>query len=93
MNDLPAAQVEALQPQAPSRKLRLFFWFILGAFSVFFAEVTVGSSMFPFFDPFSIFVTCPLYALHILVLSSIALRHPRPLFASLFFAGAIFGLY
>ena len=49
--------------------------------------------MFPFFDPFSVLVTCPLYALHILVLGSIVLRHPRPLFASLFFAGVIFGLY
>jgi hypothetical protein len=93
VTDLVPAQADPLQPQAPSRKLRWFFWLILGAFSVFFAEVTVGSSMFPFFDPFSILVTCPLYALHILVLGAIVLRHPRPLFASLFFAGAVFGLY
>ncbi len=53
-----------LPKERPSRRIRLFFWVILGAFSVFFAEVTVGSSMFPFFDPFSILVTCPLYALH-----------------------------
>ena len=81
MTDLAAAQADALnpQPEAPSRKLRLFFWVILGAFSVFFAEVTVGSSMFPFFEPFSVLVTCPLYALHILVLAAIVLRHPRPL--------------
>lgn len=77
----------------PPQRIRLLFWVILGAFSVFFAEVTVGSSMFPFFDPFSVLVTCPLYALHILVLGSIVLRQPRPLFPSLFFAGAILGLY
>jgi hypothetical protein len=95
MSDLAATQADALnqQPVAPSRWVRLLFWFILGAFSVFFAEVTVGSSMFPFFDLFSILVTCPLYALHILVLGSIVVRRPRPLFASLFLAGAIFGLY
>jgi hypothetical protein len=95
MTDLAAPQANALnlQPEAPSRRVRLFFWVILGAFSVFFAEVTVGSTMFPFFNPFSILVTCPLYALHILVLAPIVVRHPRPLFASLFFAGALFGLY
>ena len=87
------ADTPDLGTDRPSRRIRLFFWVILGAFSVFFAEVTVGSSMFPFFDPFSVLVTCPLYALHILVLGCIVLRHPRPLFASLFFAGAIFGLY
>jgi hypothetical protein len=91
---IPAeADTPDLRTCGPSRRLRLFFWVILGAFSVFFAEVTVGSSMFPFFEPFSVLVTCPLYALHILVLAAIVLRHPRPLFASLFFAGALFGLY
>ena len=90
---LAEADTPDLRTDRPSRRIRLFFWVILGAFSVFFAEVTVGSSMFPFFEPFSVLVTCPLYALHILVLGSIVLRHPSPLFASLFFAGAIFGLY
>ena len=95
MTELAAAQADEtnLQAEGPSRKLRMFFWLILGAFSVFFAEVTVGSCMFPFFEPFAILVTCPLYALHILVLAAIVLRHPKPLFASLFFAGALFGLY
>jgi hypothetical protein len=49
----------------------------------------VHVSLFPFFEPFSVLVTCPLYALHILVLAAIVLRHPRPLFACLFFAGAL----
>ena len=80
------------QPE-PSRKIRWFFWLILGSLSVFFAEVTVGSDMFPFFEPFAILVTWPLYALHILVLGSIVLRQPQPRFASLYFAGCIFGLY
>lgn len=90
---LAEADIPEQRTDNPSRRIRLFFWVILGAFSVFFAEVTVGSSMFPFFDPFSVLVTCPLYTLHILVLGSLVLRQPRPLFASLFLAGAIFGLY
>lgn len=59
---------------SPSLKLRVLFWSILGAFSVFFAEVTVASAKFPFFDPFSVLVTCPLYALHILVLVDSRIR-------------------
>ncbi len=101
MNDDPASRPVSetvlcetdVRPSEPSWKIRWFFWLILGSFSVFFAEVTVGSDMFPFFLPIGILLTWPLYALHILVLGSIVLRRPWLRFASLYFAGCIFGLY
>ena len=78
---------------APPRRVRWLFWVILTAFSVFFAEITIGSMMFPFMDPFGLLVTCPLYGLHILVLATIVLKRGRASFASLYFAGNLFGLY
>ena len=87
------AAVRGPDDHAPPRRVRWLFWAILGAFSVFFAEVTIGSMMFPFVDPFGLLVTCPLYGLHILVLSTLVLKRGRASFASLFFAGNLFGLY
>ncbi len=77
----------------PGRRVRWLFWLILGAFSVFFAEVTVGATLYAFFHPFSLLVTWPLYALHILVLAGLVIRGPTVRFATLYFAGAVFGLY
>jgi len=83
----------------PSLKTKLFFWFILSALSVFFAEVVSGSSPMAFFDPFNPsyiwgwLVLMPLYGLHTLVLSSVVFSGGRPKFYALFLAGAIFGLY
>lgn len=87
--------------QLPPRKIKLFFWLILGFLSVFFAEVVSGSDMFPYFTPWGLLVVVPLYTLHILVLSYIIFR-PRNSSSNsnlnlnlytFFIAGAIFGLY
>ncbi|MBI4257778.1 MAG: hypothetical protein HY619_02385 [Thaumarchaeota archaeon] len=77
----------------PSRRLKAFFWIILGVYSVFFAEVVSGSDVFPFFHAWGLLVVFPLYALHMLVLSHVVFRYGKPLLSVLFSAGAIFGLY
>lgn len=78
---------------SPPLKTKLLFWFILGSFSVFFAEVVSGSYIFPYFTPWGLLVVMPLYTLHILVLSYVAFSRGRPVFYSLFIAGALFGMY
>jgi len=45
-----------LQPKRPTSVQKLLFWGILGALSVLFAEVTVGSSPFAFFDAWGLLV-------------------------------------
>lgn len=77
----------------PSKKLKFFFWIILGSLSVFFAEVISGSDMFPFFHLWGLAVEFPLYTLHTLVLSYIVFNYGKPCFYTLFIAGAIFGMY
>lgn len=77
----------------PTSVQKLLFWAVLGALSVFFAEVTVGSSPFPFFDAWGLLVVCPLYLLHLLVLARVAFTRGPPRFPALFFAGVLFGLY
>lgn len=79
--------------EGPSFSRKVWFWVILGMSSVFFAEVTVGSQPFPFFDPFAILVAVPLYTLHILVLATIVVRGRKVTLSSLFVAGILFGLY
>jgi len=81
------------QPALPTSLQKLLFWCILGALSVFFAEVTVGSSPFAFFDAWGLIVVCPLYLLHVLILARVAFARGRPRLAALFFAGVLFGLY
>ncbi|MEA2054967.1 MAG: hypothetical protein U9O96_07695 [Candidatus Thermoplasmatota archaeon] len=76
-----------------SKKLKIFFWIILGALSVFFAEVVSGSDMFPFFHIWGLLVVFPLYTLHILVLSYVVFNYSKPRLYTLFIAGAIFGMY
>ncbi len=77
----------------PPRRYKLFFWIILGAFSVFFAEVVSGSYIFPYFTIWGIMVVCPLYTLHLLVLSYIVFNYGKPTLHTLFVAGALFGMY
>lgn len=69
------------------------FWVLLGMISTALAEVTAGSSPFPFFHPWGILVTTPLYTLHIVFLSALLLRSGRLSWHGLLFAGALFGLY
>lgn len=77
----------------PPRRHKLLFWMILGALSVFFAEVVSGSYIFPYFTIWGILVVCPLYTLHLLVLSHIVFHYGKPTFYTLFGAGALFGMY
>jgi hypothetical protein len=83
----------------PSMRTKLFFWFILSALSVFFAEVVSGSYPMAFFNPFNPadiwgwIALMPLYGLHTLVLAGAVFARGRPKFHALFLAGAIFGLY
>lgn len=81
------------QSGRPTSVQKLLFWAILGALSVFFAEVTVGSSPYPFFDAWGLLVVCPLYLLHLLVLARVAFARGAPRLPALFFAGVLFGLY
>lgn len=75
------------------KKHQWLFWIILAAFSTFFAEVFSGSDMFPFFTAWGLLVVVPLYGLHIILLANLVYRAPKPRFASLVFAGMLFGLY
>ena len=75
------------------RKHQWLFWIILAAFSTFLAEVFSGSDMFPFFHGWGLLVVVPLYGLHIILLANLVYRAPKPRFASLVFAGMLFGLY
>jgi hypothetical protein len=73
---------------------RWLFWLILGAFSVFFAEVLSASAPFVFFDFFGLLGIYTHYTLHVLVLAPLVIRLDRQVrFGALFLAGAIFGLY
>ena len=75
-------------------RTKLFFWLILGTFSVFLAEVAGGSAPFPFFDAWGLYAVLPLYTLHIVFLSFAVVRpRRRVVFTALFSAGAVFGLY
>lgn len=77
----------------PSFKTKLFFWFILGTFSVFFAEVISGAYLYPFFTVWGLLTILPLYTLHILVLSSLISNFGKFNLSTLFSAGFLFGMY
>ena len=83
----------------PSLRTKLFFWFILSALSVFFAEVVSGSYPQAFFNPFNPAdiwgwaALMPLYGLHTILLAAAVFGGGKPKFYALFLAGVIFGLY
>ncbi len=77
----------------PSLKHKIFFWLILSAWSLFFAEVLSGSALFPFFDPWSLGIALPLYGLQVILLLTLIYRFGRPRFSLLVFAGMLLGLY
>ena len=81
------------EAEAPSRSTKVFFWFIMGSLSVFFAEVISGSEIFPFTKLSGRVLIFPLYALHTLVLWTAVFRYGRGWLYALFPAGALFGLY
>ncbi|NJE25094.1 hypothetical protein E3E22_00305 [Thermococcus sp. MV5] len=72
---------------------RAFFWLIIASFSVFFGEVTIGATLYPFFAFWGLLVILPLYGLHTLILGSVVYRFGKPRFETLYLAGVIFGLY
>lgn len=80
----------------PKFGTKLFFWIVLGSISTFFAEVISGSFLYPFLpfvDAWGIVMVVPLYTMHVLVLSYIVYNFGKPRLYTLFFAGAIFGMY
>ncbi len=79
-------------PDGPDLRSKLLFWLIIGAVSVFFAEVISSSFPLALIHPWGYIILIPLYGLHTLVLGRLAF-HGRPTFPTLFMAGALFGLY
>lgn len=76
----------------PSNKIRYAFWLILGAVSAAFAEVPTGSDIFIFSHPAGIFITYPLYMLHVLVLGRLVFAYGKGNFAGLYAAGMLVGM-
>ncbi len=79
-----------------SKRLRFVLLLLLSLTSVFLAEVIAGSSKFPLYDAWGILVVIPLYGLHTIILLYIIkkyLGNRKVMFATLYFAGTIFGLY
>ena len=85
-----------MQTENPTRKAKLLFWLALGVLSTFFAEVISGSIPFPFVPVMGLWgllVVLPLYTLHTLVFAYFVYRFGKPVFHTLFFAGALSGTY
>jgi hypothetical protein len=82
-----------LNQSRPTSVQKLLAWAILGGLSVFFAEISLGSYPFAFFDLWGLGAVCPLYSLHLLVLATIVFWRGRPRFSALYFAGVLVGLY
>jgi len=79
--------------EAPDRRTKLLFWYILGCLSTYFAEVWSGSQPFSFLNIQSYILVIPLYTLHTLFLWTLIWRNGKPWLYSLFPAGCLFGLY
>ncbi len=78
------------------KSLKYLLLLLLSLTSVFFAEVIAGSYKYPLYEIWGIFVVIPLYGLHTIVLLYVikkTLGNRKVMFASLYFAGTIFGLY
>ncbi|MBI9044309.1 MAG: hypothetical protein JEZ06_07475 [Anaerolineaceae bacterium] len=82
------------EDKKPTQVTRWFSWFVIGAFSVFFAEVTIGNSPTVFVDPKGILIIAPIYALHSLILASLAIRRGQGFSIYILISvGLFFGLY
>ena len=66
---------------------------LLGALSMFFAEVFSGASTLWFISVWGLLVTFPLYLGHTLFLFNLAIRIGRTSLRQLYFFGMLFGLY
>jgi len=58
----------------PSKSRKLAFWLLIGMISVMFVEVPAGSTMFPFFTIWGMFVVLPLYLLHSVFFAAVVFR-------------------
>jgi hypothetical protein len=73
---------------------RLVFFIILGFLSTFFAEVLSGSGPDFLLTGFGYFGIYPIYALHIILVSSLVIGRNKPFsLRTLFFASLLFGMY
>ncbi|MBN2149040.1 MAG: hypothetical protein JW726_16765 [Anaerolineales bacterium] len=88
-----SSSISAVEAGSAPLRVKLAFWLLLGVLSVILAEVVSYASQFPFFDFWGLAVVCPLYTLHTLVLLYVVARWRRPTLATLFLAGALFGMY
>ena len=79
--------------EAPDRRTKLLFWYILGCLSTYFAEVWSGSQPFSFLNIQSYVLVIPLYTLHTLFLWTLIWRNGKSWLYALFPAGCLFGLY
>ena len=85
-----AATVDA----APVRlRTKLGFWLLIGMMSTAMAEVLSGSFIYPFAVPAGWLIVVPVYLLHSVVGLWIVHRFGKPVFATLFLVGMLFGFY
>ena len=85
-----AAQLDT----APVRlRTKLGFWLLIGMMSTAMAEVLSGSFIYPFAAPAGWLIVVPVYLLHAVVGLWIVHRFAKPVFATLFLVGMLFGFY
>ena len=82
-----------MEPEKAPKKIRFYFWLVLGVLSTVIPEVIAGSDIYPFFKITDYLIVIPLYTLHTLVLWYIIWNWGKPRIYNLFPAGALFGLY
>lgn len=76
-----------------TQSARWIFCFLTGCLSVLFAEIFLGSFPAAFTSVWGLIGVYPIYALHILLLLSIAFSRGLPNLRTLYALGALFGLY
>ncbi|MEM5774186.1 MAG: hypothetical protein AAGU05_04225 [Anaerolineaceae bacterium] len=74
-------------------KIRWAAWLLIAALSVFFTEVVSGGTPSVFVNIYGLLVITPLYFLQMMVLLPLLFRLGRPSVRTLYFAGAVFGLF
>ncbi len=72
---------------------KIIFILLIGALSMFCAEVLSGSSVLWFFNPFALLLTFWLYLAHTLLFVNMAFIFKRTSLPSLYLWGVFFGLY
>ena len=72
---------------------RIWAFLLLGAITMFYAEVLPGSSLLWFLKLPSILITFPFYIIHAVFFLNLALKFNRKSLLSLYYLGIIYGLY